>query len=452
MIMKKISLLITLCILFAGTTLVRSQQLVESIAAIVGNEVIYLSDLETTVSELRRQGNRTPVEDLRCAVFQEMLITKLFLDQARIDTIEVSDDGLEGEVNMRVNNAIRQAGSEEALVDYFKKNMIEIRRDIRKSLREQQVVQEVQASIAENLAMTPSGTRRFFNSLSKDSLPIIPAKYELRIIQFDPPDIEESKLEARQKLLDIRSRIIDGENFSVLARVYSEEPGASTSGGEIGYLTRGELDKEYATAAFSLAPNTVSRVVESKFGFHIIQLIDRKGDLANTRHILIRPQINPEQSQKAISKLDSLADLIRRDSITFEMAALRFSTHKDSRINGGKLVSPNPSARVSSLMLEELNTDMYSRVRNLKVGEISEAFRTTDEDNNPVFRIVKLESEFPAHQANMKDDYQILYEAALMEKRQQLYDEWIKKKIERTYIKIGEEYKSCDFLQQGWLQ
>ena len=450
--MKKLKLFLIICILFTGTT-VWSQQLVEAVAAVVGNEVIYLSDLESTIAEIRRQGDRTQIEELRCKIFQDMLISKLFIDQARIDSIEVSDDGLEGEVNMRVNDAIRRAGSEEVLVEYFKKNMIEIRRDIRKSLREQQVVSEVQAKISENLHITPSDVRRFFNNLPKDSLPIIPARYQLSIIQLDPPELDDSKTEARQKLLDLRSRIVDGENFSVLARVYSEEPGAATTGGEIGYLTRAELDKEYANAAFSLTNNNVSRIVESKFGFHIIQLIDRKGDMVNTRHILIRPQVKPDQAQKAISKLDSIANLIKQDSIKFEDAARTFSSHQDSRINGGKLVSSNPMSRVSWLTLEELNQDMYVRVRSLSVGEISESFRTTDEENNPVFRIIKIDNEFPAHVANMKDDYQILYEVALMEKRQKLYEEWMKKKIERTYIRIGEEYKSCDFLQQGgWLQ
>ena len=444
-----------ICVLFTGT-IVKSQQLVEAVAAVVGNEVIYLSDIESTVSEYRRSGNRTSVEALRCQVFQDMLIMKLFIDQARIDSIEVSDDGLEGAVNIRVNDAIRRAGSEEILVDYFKKNMIEIRRDIRKSLREQEVVREVQAKISENLSITPSDVRRFFNNIHKDSLPIIPAKYQLSIIQLDPPDLENSKAEARQKLLEYRSRIVEGYSFDALARMYSEEPGAATTGGEIGYLTRAELDKEYANAAFSLTGNGISRIVESKFGFHIIQLIDRKADMVNTRHILVRPQIKPDQAQEATSKLDSIANLIKQDIIKFEDAARMFSSHQDSRINGGKLVSANPMnpvRRVLWLELNELSPEMFDRVRNMNVGEISAPFRTTDENNNPVFRIVKIDQEFPAHVANLKDDYQVLYEAALNEKRQKLYEEWMKKKIERTYIRIGEEYKSCDFLQQqGWLQ
>ena len=453
--MKKLKLFLIICTLFAGTT-VRSQQLVEAIAAVVGNEVIYLSDLELTVAELRRSGDRTPIEALRCRVFNDMLIAKLFLDQARIDTIEISDEALEGAVSMRINDAIRQAGSEEALVDYFKKNMIEIRRDIRKALREQEIVSEVQAEISQNLTITPSEVRRFYNNLPKDSLPIIPAKYQISIIQLDPPGLEDSKAEARQKLLDYRSRIVEGFDFSTLARMYSEEPGAAATGGEIGYRLRTELDKEYANVAFSLTNNNVSRIVESRFGFHIIQLINRRGDMVNTRHILVRPQIKSEQEQQAISRLDSIANLIRLDSIKFEDAARRFSSHQDSRINGGKLVSAdpfNPVRRVSWLALDELNIDMHVRVREMAVGEVSAPFRTTDENNNPVFRIIRIDEEMPAHQANLRDDYQEIYEFAMMEKRQKLYEEWIKKKIERTYIRIGEEYRSCDFLrQEGWLQ
>ena len=274
-----------------------------------------------------------------------MLVSKLFMDQARIDSINVTDDAVEGDLNMRMNDAIRTAGSEEALVTYFKKSMLEIRRDIKKTLLEQQVVGEVQSKISKNITITPDALKKFYNSIPKDSLPVVPAKYAISIIQIDPPDNEENKAEARQKLLDIRSQILAGKSFNVLAIMYSEDTESAKAGGEIGFRVRGELEKPYADAAFSLTKNTVSKIVETKYGFHIIQLIDRKGDMVNTRHILIRPKVKPEQSELAMQKLDSLANLIRKDSIKFENAAIRFSTHKDSRINGGKLVSANPSSR-----------------------------------------------------------------------------------------------------------
>jgi peptidyl-prolyl cis-trans isomerase SurA len=438
-------------LLFCNIT-TSSQVLIESIAAIVGNEVIYLSDIENMVTEARRSGNRKPVDELRCSVLEQMLVSKLFLDQARLDSIIVTEDAVEGNLNMKMNDAIRQVGSEKALEGYFKKSLVEIRRDIRKQMLEQETISEVQAKIAEKITITPVALKRFYASIPKDSLPVIPAKVEISVLQLDPPSSDENKLAAREKLLDYRSQILAGKSFSVLAMLYSEDTESAKSGGEIGFLTRGELEKEYADAAFSLTKNTVSKIVETKYGFHIIQLIDRKGDMVNTRHILIRPKLKPEDQVKAISKLDSIANEIRKGNTTFENAAKQFSSHKDSRINGGKLVSANPSERITWFPLEELNPDMYAKVRILKVGEISDPFRTTDENANDVFRIVKLDNELPAHRADLKNDYQSLYNVALMKERTKTYDTWIKKKIEITYIKISEEFKSCNFLAKGWIK
>jgi peptidyl-prolyl cis-trans isomerase SurA len=445
-------LLVFVFMFLPGLYVVNAQVLVESIAAIVGNEVVYLSDLENTIADLRRSGNRTPYNELRCNIFQEMLIAKLFMDKARIDSIIVADDAVDADLDVRMNDAIRRAGSEQALTEYFKKSMVEIRRDIKKSLMEQETVREVQNKISEHIAITPGDVKKYFSSIPKDSLPVIPARYEVGIIQLDPPSNEENKSEARQKLLDIRSQILAGKSFNVLARLYSEDTESAKKGGEIGFMTRGELEKPYADAAFSLSMGTVSKIVESKFGFHIIQLIDRKGEMVNTRHILIRPQVKAEQTGKAFAKLDSIANKIRKDSLKFETAAIIYSTHKDSRTNGGLLVSQNPSDRVTWLTLEELNKEMYVKVRDLKVGEISDPFKTTDENNNTVFRIVKLINVVPAHTANIKDDYQILYNATLASERTKAYDKWIKEKIKSTYIKISDEYKSCEFLNAGWLK
>jgi peptidyl-prolyl cis-trans isomerase SurA len=441
-----------LILLFVCGNSVKSQSIVESVAAIVGNEVIYLSDLENMVADMRRQNPRLTADDIRCDVLHQMLVTKLFLDQSKIDSITVSDNSVEGQVNLRINDAIRRAGSEQALEGYFKKSMLEIRRDIRKNLLDEEIVREVQDKIAKDVTVTPATLKKYFASIPKDSIPVIPAKYQLSIIQLDPPSNEDNKAEARQRLLDLRSQILEGKSFAVLARLYSEDTESAKNGGELGYLTRGELEKEYADVAFSLTKNTVSRIVETKYGFHIIQLIDRKGDMVNTRHILIRPKVKPEQATQALAKLDSIANAIRKNDITFDAAALKFSTHKDSRINGGKFVSSNPSDRVTWLTLEELNPDTYMRIRNMKVGEISDAFRTTDENNNEVFRIVRLDNVLPAHTANLKDDYQSIYNAALETERNKIFQKWIKNKIAVTYIKIADEFKTCEFLKEGWLK
>jgi peptidyl-prolyl cis-trans isomerase SurA len=431
---------------------VDSQTLVESVAAIVGNEVVYLSEVENTLNDLRRTGDKTPVDELRCRVFEQMLVSKLFMDQARIDSITVTEEAVEGDVNLRINDAIRQAGSEKALETYFNKSMIEIKRDIRKAMVEQQTMEEVRNNITKNLIITPNDVRKYYNAIPKDTLPVVPARVQLSIIQLDPPDNEENKAEARQKLLNIRSDILAGKSFTVCAILSSEDPGTASSGGEVGYKMRGELEKPYADAAFGLTKNTVSKIVETKYGYHLIQLIDRKGELVNTRHILIRPKVKPQDTEKALAMLDSLVNLIRKGELKFEDVAMKFSSHLDSRTNGGKYVSSNPADRNTWFTLEELSKEMYIKVRELKIGEISEPFKTTDENGNTVFRVVKLDNEIPAHRADLKDDYQFLYTATQTYARQQMYKEWISKKIRTTYIKISDEFRSCKFLEDGWLK
>ncbi|MBA4322332.1 MAG: hypothetical protein C0408_05880 [Odoribacter sp.] len=430
----------------------QAQQLVESVAGIAGNEVIYLSEVENSIAQARSSGDKTPKDLLRCKMFEEILVSKLFLDQARIDSIVVSPSAVDGDLNMTLNNFIRRAGSEQALVEYFKKSMIEIRMDLKKSLMNQQIINEVQSGIAENITVTPADVKRYYQGIPKDSLPVIPSRVELSIIQLNPPASEENKLEARQKLLELRSRILAGESFSTLAVLYSEDTESAKVGGEIGFVTRGEVEKEYADAAFGLNKNTVSKIVETKVGFHIIQLIDRKGEMVNTRHILIRSKVKPDEALIAIEKLDSIANQIRKDSITFRKAAMLFSSHKDSRINGGKLVKRDPNARETWHTLEELDRETYVEVREMKIGEISQPFRTNDEYGNVVFRIVKIDNEIPAHVADIKNDYQGLFNAALLDKRSKVYQQWIDKKIGVTYIKISEEFKSCEFANKGWLK
>jgi peptidyl-prolyl cis-trans isomerase SurA len=452
MIKNKGKIVLLVSVLLSCTAMLHSQKLVESVAGIVGNEVIYLSDIENAIAQEVASGNKTPVEALRCRIYEEQLVSGLFLDQARIDSIEVSEESVEANLNMTLNRYIATAGSEKALEGYFNKSMIEIRNDIKKLMLNQQIVGEVQGIIAENVSVTPAEVKKYFADIPRDSLPKIPAMVEISIIQLDPPDNELNKNDARQKLLDLRSRILSGESFSTLAILYSEDTESAKKGGEIGFMARGELEKPYADAAFSLNKNTVSRIVETRYGFHIIQLIDRMGEMVNTRHILVRPKVKPDQSARAMMRLDSIADYIRKDSISFDKAAFRVSTHKDSRINGGKYVKNDPQSRVTWFTLEELDRETYLKVRDLKIGEISEPFRTVDENSNTVFRIVKLDNLIPAHVADPKTDYQNLYEYALMQKRTKFYQDWINKKIGITYIKVSDEFRSCPFVNKGWMK
>ena len=428
------------------------QQVVESVVAVVGNEVVYLSEIEGQVVQLKAERDPTPVEQLRCRIFEDQLIQKLFLDQARIDSIEVSPESVESDLNSRLTEYIRRAGSEQALESYFSKSMTEIRKDLREMLTNQYIVQETQGTIAQDITVTPDEVKKYFSSIPRDSLPLMPRKVQLSMISVEPPDMEASKAEVRQRLLDLRSRIINGDSFSTLAVLYSEDPGSAARGGELGFNTRGELAKPYAEAAWSLKQGVVSKIVETEFGFHIIQLVERKGDMVNSRHILMKPKLTPEQTEWAILKLDSIAALVRSDSLTFAQAAMRYSSDKTTRANGGKMVSQNPSERVNWLTLDELSREVNLVVRNMKLGEISEPFRTTDAKGNNIYCIVRLDEEIPAHNVNMKDDYNFLAEAALRDKQGRMYEEWIREKIRRTYIRISDDFKGCTFHYSGWFE
>ena len=425
------------------------QQLVDEISAIVGDEKILLSEIESLVLTQRSRGDRTPAERLRCEILEDMMVQKLFLDQSRIDSIVVTDDEVDRSLNMRLNDFIMTAGSEKNLEDYYNKSMVEIKRDLRKMMKNELLTSEMQQTMAMDITTSPSEVRKFYTSHNPDSMPLIPAKVELSIIQIDPPGNEVNKLETRQRLLDLRRRIIEGESFKALAILYSEDEGTAANGGELGFVTRGTLDKAYADEAFSLKVNIVSRVVESQFGFHIIELIERNGDMINTRHILMRPKVKPEQRVEAMNRLDSIANLIRNDSLTFEQASWLFSSDKDTRMNGGKFASSD--SRENLIEINKLPPATYQEVRNLQVGKISKPFMTTDSKDNTVFRIVRLDKQTEPHTANLKDDYTFLEDASLMEKRSKVYQKWIEEKMGITYIRISDRFKTCNFANQEWL-
>lgn len=439
---------LSILILFSASA--SSQYLVDEISAIVGDETIFLSDVENMVLQQITMGDRRPEETIRCEVFEDLLIQLLFLDQARLDSITISPDNINRMLDERLNDFVLRAGSEENLEQYFKKSMVEIRRDLRPMMENQQLAGQVQNNLAMDISITPEEVKRFYESVPADSLPLMPARVELSIIQINPPGLEQSKLETRQRLLDLRKRIVEGESFRALAVLYSEDEASAATGGEIGFQVRANLDKAYADEAFSLKKNQVSKVIESEYGFHIIELIERRGDMVNTRHILIRPKISAEQSLEAKNRLDSIADLIRSDSLSFTEAAFRFSTHRDSRINGGLYVTPD--TRESLIEIDRLPQEMYLVVRDMKINEISEGFRMKDESGNTVFRIVRLNKQTEPHVANLKTDYNYLQELALANKRAGIYQDWIEEKMKMTYIRISDRFKTCNFRNKGWLK
>ena len=428
-----------------------SQQVVESIAGIVGNEVIYLSDVEGQVLQRKAEKDPTPVDQLRCMVYEDLLVQKLFLDQARIDSVEVSPENVETDLNNRLSDYIRRAGSEQALENYFNKSMAEIRKDLREMLTNQYIIQETQGTIAQSITVTPEEIKKYYTSLPEDSLPLVPRKVELSIITVEPPDMEESKAEVRQRLLDIRSRIINGESFRTLAVLYSEDPGSAPNGGELGFMNKGELAKPYAEAAWSLKKDGVSKIVETEFGFHIIQMIDRKGDMVNTRHILMKPKVTVEAREKANNALDSLANMIRRNELKFDEAAGIFSSDKNSKNNAGIVI--NPESMSSKFSVEDLDPDVSKVITKMNINEISLPFQSTDrESQQMVYKIIKLVKKIDAHKADLQNDYQKLSEIYLVHKKEQTFNDWVKAQQMKNYIRIDDTYANCNFNFTQWIK
>jgi peptidyl-prolyl cis-trans isomerase SurA len=424
------------------------QRIIDRVVAIVGDYKILQSDIENLYLQYQAENISTE-EDLKCVILEDYLATNLLLNQAKIDSIEVSESQVEMQLDSRLDYFINQIGSQERLEQYFKKTILEIKEDFRDLIRDQLITQEMRINITSKVTITPSEVRQFYNKLPEDSIPYIDAKIEINQIVLYPPYSEEATLEVRQRLLDLRKRITAGENFTTLAVLYSEHPSAP-KGGELGYMGRGEMDPEYAKAAFSLKKGQVSNIVQTAMGFHIIQLIDRRDERVNTRHILLRPKVDPDGIQNTITKLDSIATLVRNDSLTFEMAARYFSQDIKTNVNGGQMV--NPVDNSTMFELDELQPSEYEALRNMNVGEISDPFESQDENAKTVYKIMKISKSTKPHKANIKDDYILLQRYALEAKKQDVLKEWINEKIGTTFIHIDGSFQGCVFANPAWNQ
>ncbi len=444
--MNKFAVFLSILFLNISTLFSQQQTLVDKIVGIVGNSIVLQSDIEQQILQYKTQ--RIAVN--RCDVFEGFMVQKLMVNQAKVDSIEVSEANVEMQLNNRIDMYIQQAGSREKLEEYFSRPLMQIKEDMRQPLREQMIMQRMQSEITKDVTITPSEVIEFYNSLSSDSIPMVNTQYEYKQIVIHPPYASQSIYEVRKQLLDLRKQIIDGKNFAALAIVYSEDQGSAINGGEIGFMTRGELDPEYAKAAFSLKEGQVSGIVESQFGFHIIQLIKRDGDRVNTRHILLRPKSTEKEIKAALARIDSIVQKIKNDSITFEKAAFLYSDDKDSRLAYGQVV--NPYTNSTKFEVEHIPHEDFFVIKNLKVGEMSEPFATTDASKRTVYKIVKLVNKIEAHKANLKDDYQLLQEMALEHKKKKIIDDWITEKLKTTYIRIDPQFANCQFKYKGWIK
>jgi peptidyl-prolyl cis-trans isomerase SurA len=422
--------------------------ILDRVVAIVGDYKVLQSDIESLY--LQYQAENISFEgDMKCLILEDFLAQNLLLNQAKIDSIEVSESQVDMQLDARLDYFINQVGSQERLEQYFKKTILEIKEDFRDLIRDQLITQEMRNTITADVKVTPSEVRQFFNKLPEDSIPFIDAKIEINQIVLYPPYSEEATLEVRQRLLDLRKRITAGENFATLAVLYSEHPTAP-KGGEMGFMGRAEMDPDYAKAAFSLKKGQVSNIVQTAMGYHIIQLIDRRDERINTRQILLKPKIDPVGIEKTISKLDSIASLIRNDSMTFEMAARYFSQDIKTNVNGGLMVNPVDNSTMFGL--DELQPSEYEVLRNMNVGEISAPFESQDENAKTVYKIMKITKSTRPHKANMKEDYILLQQLALDVKKRTVVKDWLNEKIKTTYIHIDGSFENCEFSNPAWKQ
>ena len=447
--MKKINILITM--LFAALTVLADGTVIDQVIWIVGDDAILLSEVEE--ERLRAQYEHTPINgDPYCVIPEQLAIQKLYLHQAELDSIEVNESTVSHQVDMRMNYYLNQIGSKEKMEEYFRKTSSEIREEMMTQVRNQMIIQQMQQKLASGVNPTPAEIRRYFNTLPEDSLPMIPAQVEVQILSFEPPVPVEETERIKSRLREYTERVNSGAaDFSMLARLYSEDDESAKRGGELGFVGRGQLVQEFAEVAFNLTdPKRVSRIVQTEYGYHIIQLIEKKGERINCRHILLKPRISYSDKEEAIRRLDTIADVCRSGKATFESAVAKFSQDKNTVMNAGLM--SNEVNGSSKFEYQDLPPEVARQIYSMNVGEISQPFVMMDKTKNKeVVAIVKLKSKVGAHKANLTDDYQIIRGMLEQKLGADLLDQWIRKKQKETYIAIDPNWRGCDFQYPGWL-
>ena len=428
--------------------------LVDKTVAVVGNEVIMISDIESQVQQMTAQG-RSSDRDMRCNILENMMESKLFLMQARIDSLTVNTDMVEGELNNRIDQFRTYLGGDEEVEKYFGKPLYRLRQEWRQLFEDQSLTQQEQGTIAAAIPeVTPYDVQQYLDTVAVEDLPVVPIKYQLSQICMYP-DREAAALAVKERLLSLRERVINGEKFSTLARIYSEDPGSARKGGELGMASKSIFWPAFSDAAMSLRPGVISQIVETPDGFHIIEVIEKKGDMFNARHILLKPQYTAEDREKAFSRLDSLRTKIQDDEIAFNLAARYFSEDPATRTNGGQMADPSTGS--SYFEIDQLKPADYAAIKDLKEGEISEPVESTDNEGyqqgrpgNTVYKIIRVDKIIPAHTATFENDYTELLDRVRMNRQMKAIDEFLESKIKDTYIVIDPMYKECAFLRPSW--
>jgi peptidyl-prolyl cis-trans isomerase SurA len=436
---------------------IAQKNVIDEVIWVVGDEAILRSDVENQRLYMQNEGIRFE-GDPYCFLPEQIAVQKLFLSQAKIDSIYADEGNVLRYVDRWVNMSINRVGSQEKLEEYMGgKKLSQIKEEQKRIVRDQQVVEEMQKKVVGEIKLTPSDVRKFFSQLSKDSLPMIPSTVEVEIITMEPQIPIEDIDAIKVRLRVFTEQINKGERtFSTLASLYSEDMASAVRGGETGFMSKIQMAPEYANAAFNLNdPTRVSNIVETEYGFHIIQLIEKRGDRLNSRHILLRPKVSEQEVEKAISRLDTLYTHIEEGKVTFEEAATYISTDKDTRNNKGLMVNQDMESRnygTSKFEMQELPQGMGVVVDKMEVGEISKPFRMRNHSDKDVVAIVRLKSRVKAHQANVSDDYQALKSLVEERKREEILNSWIVSKQKTTFIRISDGWRDCDFKYPGWIK
>ncbi len=440
-----------LSIFLSFQTVQAQNNVIDEVIAVVGDNAILKSDIEHQYEQALVEGANY-AGDLKCHLFEQALVSKLLLNQAKLDSVEVGENEVVNQVDQRINYFIQQIGDKEKLEEYFNKSLLQIKRDQMEMVRTQMLTQRMQQEITKDIKVTPADIRGYYRNLPKDSLPMVPTQYELQQIVLHPKVDQKEIDRVKAQLRDFQKQVNEGRDFATLAVLYSEDKGSATRGGELGWMPRSGLVPEFASVAFNLQDKKkVSKIVETEFGFHIIQLIDRKGERINCRHILIKPKVNEESRKEAQASLDTIRGLITDGTMSFEEAALRFSMDKDSRTSGGQMV--NPQTGTSKYEMSQIPVEINKQLQSMKEGDMSESFFMLDErKGQETFRLIKLKRKSDPHKANLKEDYQLLQSMLENSMRQETLDKWIRTKQKETYITIDKNWVNCDFEYDSWVK
>ncbi len=432
---------------------VPESSIVDEVIWVVGDEAILKSDVENIRLQAESEGTRFRGNP-DCTIPEQLAVQKLFLHQAALDSIEVTEAEVSQGVEEQLNYWISLAGSQEKLEEYRKMPLVQIRQQMHDDFRNQRMVQKMRMQLVEDISVTPADVRAYFRNLPEDSIPFVPTEVEVEIITRQPKPSAEEVNRIKEELRNYTDRVTnEGASFATLARLYSEDPGSARQGGELGYMGRGMLDPAFANVAFNLTdPKKISKIVESDFGYHIIQLIDKRGDKINVRHILRKPNISKEELDEAICLLDSLGDDIREGKFSFEDAATYVSDDKDTRNNHGVMVNTTETSRTSKFQMKDLPTEVARVVEGMEVGDVSKAFSMVNNNGKTQVAIVKLKSRTEGHKASITEDFQVMKEVVLNQEREKFLHDWVVEKIKNTHVRMKDRYKDCDFEYEGWVK